>query len=343
MSLKFYTLLTLLFIVLLGNYVFFFITSESMPLNIFDIQLASYPIAIWVTLPFFLFYIINILLMSVNNVQNYFKLRNYERDFEKLKDAFYNGYLRKEKKYEFKTKRYQLLGEMLQNSIITPKKGTIIEDFPKVQTVLNAIEEIQAGKVPDMKRFSLSKDNELMIEHAKNMLHSDSSSAEKMLNSAESFDDATIKEAFATFAATSSLNDILKYKKFVSIRSLLHIIERVDSEEHPLVLSLEDTLDLCRHVTQDINPYGFIEIAIAVRNALIPEERIKLFETLLEEKYEVNEAMLYTFLDLEMLDNARELLENFDENDFLKYRAFLALKDINYSCNIDLLVGRECP
>lgn len=343
MSLKFYTLLTLLFIVLLGNYVFFFITSESMPLKVFDIQLASYPIAIWVTLPFFLFYIINILLMSVNNVQNYFKLRNYERDFEKLKDAFYNGYLRKEKSYEFKTKRYQLLGEMIQNSIIIPKKGTIIEDFPKVQTVLNAIEEIQAGKVPDMKRFSLSKDNELMIEHAKNMLHSDSSSAEKMLNSAESFDDATIKEAFATFAATSSLSDILKYKKFVSIRSLLRVIERVDSEEYPLVLTLEDTLDLCRHVTRDINPYGFIEIAIAVRNALIPEARIKLFETLLEEKYEVNEALLYTFLDLEMLDNARELLENFDENDFPKYRAFLVLKDNNYSCNIDLLIGRECP
>ncbi len=341
MTLKFYTLFTLLFIIVLGNFVYFFVTKESAPLDILGIHLTAYPIALWVTLPFVLFYLLNVVLMSVSTVQNYFRLRNYERDFEKLKDAFYNAYLQKERTYEYKTPRYRLLGDLVQSSVMRPKKGAVIEDDAKIQSVFDALQELDAGKPVDMKRFSLSKSNPLSIKNAKNRLKSDAMSAEKMLNSAENYDDATIKEAYGTFAATATLSDLLKYKKFVSIRSLLTILYRVNQEENAIEIALEELLELTRNVTREINPVGFMELAIAVRTVLIPEDRMRYFKTLLDEGFEVNEALLYTYLDLEMVDKARELLENFTEEDFPKYRAFLALKDISYSCNIDLLVQPE--
>jgi hypothetical protein len=343
MTLKFYTLFTLLFVVLLGNFVYFFISTETAALDIFGIHFTAYPIAIWVTVPLLIFYLINVVLMSVSNIQSYFRLRNYERDFEKLKDAFYHAYLHKERKYEYKTRRYRLLGDLVASTQMMPKPNTAIEDNAKIQAVFSEIEKLQAGEVADLKRFSLSKDNPLMIQNAKNRLHSDAPTPEKILNAPDNYDDATTKEAYASYVTTADIHGVLKYKKFVSIRSLLQITRRVNAEENAIELSLEDLLTLSRSVTQDINQIGFIEIAMAVRSVLIPEERIKLFETLAEEGFEVSEAMLYTLLDLEMIDKAREMLENFASDDFPKFRAFIALKDADYSCSIDLFVTTECP
>ncbi len=343
MTLKFYTLFTLLFVVLLGNFVYFFITTETVALDIFGIHFTAYPIAIWVTVPLLVFYLINVVLMSVSNIQGYFRLRNYERDFEKLKDAFYNAYLHKERTYEYKTPRYRLLGDLVASTQMTPKADAVIEDNEKIQAVFEEIGKLQAGEVADLKRFSLSKDNPLMIQNAKNRLHSDAPTPEKILNASSNYDDATNKEAYASFATTADIQGILKYKQFVSIRSLLQITRRASDTENRLELTLDDILTLSRSVTQDINQLGFIEIAMAVRSVLIPEERMKLFETLAEEGFDVSEAILYTLLDLEMVDKAREMLENFGDDDFPKYRAFIALKDADYSCNIDLFTTTACP
>lgn len=339
MTLKFYTLFSLLFVVLLGNFVYFFISKESVTLEVLGTQYSAYPVAVLIVLPIILFYAINVVLMSVSTLQNYLKLRKYESDFENLKDAFYSAYLFKDKKYSYKTDRYRLLGDLVQSTIMKPKPHAVIEDSAKIQSVFTEIEKLEMDEVADLKRFSLSKNNPLMIQNAKNRLRTDDKSAEKVLDNASHYDDATVKEAFATFAHTATLPELLKYKEFVSIRSLLQIINRVNSQENALELSLEDILELSRNVTQAINSLGFIEIAMSVRTALIPEERMKLFETLSEEGFEVSEALLYTFLDLEMIDMARELLENYEEKDFPKYRAFIALKDSGYSCNIDLIVS----
>lgn len=339
MSLKFYTLFTLLFIVVLGNIVYFFVSSASIPVELFGIHFASYPIALWSTVPLVVFYLMNVVLMSVSSVQTYLKLRNYERDFDKLKDAFYNAFLYKDKEYEYKTPRYKLLGDIVASSYMQPKQGAVIEDNLKIQSLFTELLKIESGEIADLKKYSLSKSNPIMVENEKNRLKDDDTSAEKMLNNASNYDDATIKAAYGSFAMTADMPALLKYKKYVSIRSLLHIVDRVNSPENSIEITLDELFELCRAVTADINPLGFIELARGVRMALIPEERIKLFKTLLSEEFDTSEALLYTYLDLEMIDTARELLENYENEDFPKYRAFIALKDTGYSCNIDLLLA----
>ncbi|MDH5464694.1 MAG: hypothetical protein OEW60_03635 [Thiovulaceae bacterium] len=339
MSLKFYTLLTLIFMLVLGLFIHFAVSSQSTAIDVLGIHLPPFPMGVWAVIPFFLFYIINVIVMIFSNVQHYFKLKSYEHDFEKLKDAFYNAFLQKEKTYEYKTDRYRLLGDIVASATLEPKKGAIIEDSPKIQSAFHAIQSLKKGDPVDMSRFGLSKNNVWMIKNAHNLLHSDVKSAEDMLSHWENYDDSMLKEAFGTYASTASLSEMLKYKRFISIRGLLTILTRVNADENPIEITLEELLDFSRHVTREINQLGFLELAIAVRKVLMPEDRIRYFELLLEDGYEVNEALLYTLLDLELVDKARELLENFTESDFPKYRAFLALKDMNYTCNIDLLIN----
>ena len=161
--------------------VYFFITNESVALTIFDVQFASYHVAIWVTIPFVFFYTLNVLLMSVGNVQAYFRLRNYERDYEKFQDQIFNAYLNKDKTIEYKTPRYKKLGEMIANSTIVPKDDAKIED-KKINEIYEAFKTLNDGEVADLKRFSLEASNPLVIQNMRNTLHHDNSKAEKILS-----------------------------------------------------------------------------------------------------------------------------------------------------------------
>ncbi len=336
MSLKFYTLFTLLFIVLLGNFVYFFVTKESAPLDIFGIHLSAYPVAIWVTLPFFLFYILNVILMSVNSVQSYLKLRNYERDFDKLLDAFYHGYLRKTKSFEYKTERYQTLGRLVEHSILLPKPDASIEEPAKISKLFELIHELDKGTVVDLRRYGLSKDNPLMVENAKNLLKSDVKSAESILSHSENYDDATLKEAYETYAQEASAAQLIKYKNAISMPSLLTIISRLEAEEKALEMNMDELFELCTAGAFDAASY--VHIARALKTAMVPEDRMKLFERLSEAKEEAAEAELYTLLDLEMIEQAKDLLENYTSDDFPRYRAFLALKECHTAIDIDQLI-----
>lgn len=341
MTLKFYTLFTLLFMVLLGNFVYFFITKESTPLDIFGIHLAAYPVAIWVTLPFFLFYFLNVILMSVSQVQNYLKLRNYERDFDKLIDAIYHGFLHKVKHFEYKTERYQLLGNLIAHADLYPKKGSVIEEPAKIGTVFEVIELLDAGKVADLRKYNLSKNNPLMIANAKNLLKSDVKSAENILTHSDNYDDMTLKEAFGTFAKEASASNLLKYKTFVSIEATLRVINRIDAEEHPLEIAYEDLLALCE--AGDFNALAYIDIARALKTKMVPEDRMRFFEALAQKSEDAVEAELYTLLDLQMIDQAKELLDNYTIEDYPKFRAFLALKECNHPLDIDQIVAQYTP
>ena len=70
----------------------------------------------------------------------------------------------------------------------------------------------------------------------------------------------------------------------------------------------------------------------------MPEQRIKLFETLSNEKEEATDAYLFTLFDLEMLAPADEILESSQATEFVHFKAYRALKECNKNFNINLFI-----
>ena len=71
---------------------------------------------------------------------------------------------------------------------------------------------------------------------------------------------------------------------------------------------------------------------------MLPEERMKLFESLSDTNEEAMDAYLFTLFDLEMLAPADEILEISQPEEYLNFKAYRALKDCNKHYNINLFI-----
>ena len=69
---------------------------------------------------------------------------------------------------------------------------------------------------------------------------------------------------------------------------------------------------------------------------MTPEQRLKLFEGLSDSSEDAMNGYLYTLFDLEMLESAKEILDNSQPNEFIKFKAYSTLKSCNKNFDIKL-------
>jgi len=338
MYIKRYTIAALIFIILVGWYVYAFITQDSFALDFFGVPLPSLSIALWVVVPVVLLYIASIAHMAFYSLMGSFKLRKYEKDYEKLLEAMMDAYLGKSNRnHMFKTPRYKLLGSLIDNSTLyihqTFEPNTSNE---KLNNVIKLIEDIKKGEVVDLKKYSLDAENPLVIQNDRNRYKKGVISAEDVLSNANKYAQSLCEEAYKDFVQTAPLYAIEQYKKSLTKESLFVILARVNASENTLEVSNEALISLFNQLTLDTKDY--LKISIILSKQMIPEQRIKLFETLSEDKDEVTDAYLFTLFDLEMLAPADEILENSQPDEFLKFKSYRALKECNKNFNINLFI-----
>ena len=95
-------------------------------------------------------------------------------------------------------------------------------------------------------------------------------------------------------------------------------------------MGLLDMLEL------DTNDY--IKISSAPSLGMIPEQRMRLFETISDTKDEAMDSYLFTLFDLEMMAPADAILEISQTDEYLNFKAYRALKECNKNFNINLFI-----
>jgi hypothetical protein len=71
---------------------------------------------------------------------------------------------------------------------------------------------------------------------------------------------------------------------------------------------------------------------------MLPEQRMKLFETLSNENELTMEAYLFTLFDLEMLTPAKEILDASQNSDYAQFKAYSSLKECGKHFNINIFI-----
>jgi hypothetical protein len=326
---------------LVGGYVFSYVTQESTTLEFFGIPLPSLSIAIWIVVPLFLLYIASVLHMSFYSMLGGLKVRKYEKDYDKVLDLIVDAYLgKKDRKHTFKTPPYSLLGRLLDNSTIFPN-GEINFQFDsdktkKMTTVLNLINNIRAGEVVDLKGYNLDSDNELVIQNKRNKYKKGELKAEDILSNPKKYAKKLAQEVYVDFVKDASVSAIDKYKEFLTREAFDIIIARVNADENTLEISNEALIILLSNL--DLDTKDYIEISRLAAKSMIPEQRIKLFETLSNDKEEAVDAYLYTLYDLEMIEPANALLDISQPDEYQNFKAYRALKECGKHFSIDLFV-----
>jgi hypothetical protein len=71
---------------------------------------------------------------------------------------------------------------------------------------------------------------------------------------------------------------------------------------------------------------------------MIPELRMSLFETLSTANDSVMEAYLFTLFDLEMIEPAKEILENSQDDEYVYFKAYSSLRECGKHFDINLFI-----
>jgi len=264
-----------------------------------------------------------------------FKLRKYERDYEKIIDAMIDSYLGKiSREHTFKTDRYKLLGSFVDNTTFF-SNNLIATDNDRINEVILLIEGIKRGDVVDLKAYSLKPDNALVIQNDRNRYKKGDVSAEDVLSHCDDYNKGLCEEVYLDFVKSSPLYAIEQYKTFMTKSSLFELLSRVNADENTLEISNEALLALFSDL--DLQNKDYVKISTSL-SSMVPEQRIKLFETLSDENEEVTEAYLYTLFDLEMVSVASEILDVSQPNEYVNLKAYRALKDCNKHFNVNLFV-----
>ena len=335
MQIKRYTLSVLVLIILVGAFVYTNVTQSSMMLDFFGIPLPALATAIWVVVPLVILYIASVAHMSIYSLIGTINLRKYEKDYEKMIDAMVAAYLGKiDRNHSFKTDRYKLLGSFIDHTTFFSNEP-IITDNEKINAVVSHLDAIKRGEVVDLKEYKLKPNNALVIQNERNRYKKGELSAEDILSHSDKYSKELCQEVYSDFVETSPLYAIEQYKEFITRKTLFKILARVNADEYTLEVSNESLISIFTDLGLEKDEYIKVSRALG---AMIPEQRIKLFETLSEEDDDVMDAYLYTLYDLEMLSLASEILAISQPNEYMNFKAYQALRECNKNFNINLFV-----
>jgi len=337
MYLKRYTIGSVIFMLFIGWYISQFLGfSQTESISLFGLPLPSLPVAVLILLPVVTLYIMSVAHMTYYSIKSYFKLRNYQKDYTMLVDMIMDELLNKNHHYNFKTEPYKLLSKVLENTSMSIDDKIELTENEKVNNVMKMLSDVKEGKVVDLKKFNLAADNVLVLQNQKNRMMNSDLSSEAILGKSDKYSTEILEKAYADYASTAPMYALEKHQEYITKEALFTIISRVNSEENTLEVSNEGLLGLINRLV--LTREDFLNISKALSIHMVPEQRMKLFETLSEQLEEAQDAFLYTLLDLEMIEQAKEFLESVPSDDMLKFRAYLALKESGQNFSINLFI-----
>ncbi|MFT5661061.1 MAG: hypothetical protein ACI9TV_001707 [Sulfurimonas sp.] len=338
MHIKRLAIASLVYIAFIGWYMSTIVGDSTTSINVFGIVLPSLSNSVWVMLILLILAMGSILHVAFYSVVESLQLRKNEKDYAKMVESISDAYLGKENRsHIFKTPGYRMLGLLIDNSTVFPNNLNSLEiEDEKIRSTIKIIEDIKSGKAVDTKKLYLSIDNPLTIQNDRNAYRNESITAKDFLKNPEKYNAGLLSEIYIDYVKTASLSDIETYKSLMSKEALSNILSRVNAEENILETSNKSLISLFEELELDIQDY--LDIAASMSSCMIPEQRMKLFEKISDEKEEAMDSYLFTLFDLEMIAPADAILEISQSDEYLNFKAYRALKESNQHFNINLFV-----
>ena len=335
MGIKKYIVLTLIYLLAVGLYVYSF-NGDTYTLEISTLSL-TLPIAVWIVMPAILLFVASVVHMLFYSFKEFLQSRALKKDFESYKNLFANKILFEKRKINFKTEWFKFVGKSLELTEYKENKDIVIDD-EKIVELRNLVAKIEDGEVVELKKYKLSKDNPLVIKNKLNKLKADPKYASTILKECDDKTSELCQKAYFEFLKYASFDEIKKLD-FPPTKEMFRVLmerylDENDSFEIPLE-AIEDLLMKFKATRED-----YLELAYEIKAKLEPDALIAMFEKLYNspDHEEAADAYLYVLYELQMIDKIRDILENSDEGEFTKFKTLLFLRDHGKNVNSGLFL-----
>ncbi|MCX6074448.1 MAG: hypothetical protein NTY39_09030 [Campylobacterales bacterium] len=338
MQLKRYTFASFILMILVGSATYM-INSETISFDLFGIHFPNLPVAIWVVVPVALMYLASIMHMAFHALLGNLKLRKLNRDSEKMADSLRDALLGvKDRNNVYKSDSFKVMGKLIDNAQLLPFDSLKEVGNETIDEALQLLRDVKDKKKVDIKKFHLANSTSLMIQNNLNRLERNEINADEVLSRADTYGDIVCLKAYESYVKTASVGSILKYKQLFTMPSLEAFVERINSAVDGIEMSNEELTSLLKSL--HLSSADYIDLSIALSKNMLPEQRIRLFETLSENNDEAMGGYFYTLYDLQMIDTANEILNNTAKDDYLIFKAYRDLKRANKHYDIALFLRK---
>lgn len=335
MGIKRYILLTVVYLLAIGLYVFSFNGDEyTLVVGAFTLSL---PIAIWIVLPTIILFIASISHMLYYSFKGFLQNRGLKKDFENFKISLSRKVLGEADVINYKTEYFKFVSKSLQMFSFKEVPDNFDSGNEAINASLKFVKEIRDGKVIDIKKYKLSLDNELRVQDKLNRLAQDSKYAITILKECSDYESELCKKAYFEYIKYASFDEIQKIK-FPQTKEIFRVLmERYLDEDDNFEMDLASIENLLTQFKAD--PQDYLELAREIKVKLDPDAMMVLFEKLYNSTEHVAaDAYFYVLYELQMIDKMRDILDNSEDNEFIKFKTLLFLRDHGKNVNSELFL-----
>jgi len=292
------------------------------------------PIAVWIIAPMVLLLILTVFHMIYHGTRYFFVRRKWQRDAETLEESLYWSLLNEPRPQTY------AVAEFGEKAAILSHASLHLKDLPegvtgKLAKTLEWIKKIEHGEVIDLKAKKVERfmgpDNPVRMQNERNRLAQEPEFADTILRSREEYSKAIVAEALQVALRHETFFKLKKYSHLMSFADLEVLLDRADAGED-IGLSQE----MCAYFLEEmtLTCADYFRLAQSAVKAFAPDENLALFKRHAAEHTAAEAAYLYLLFRYEMIDQAREFLEEHDEDEFAAFRAFYALKKNKYNYKV---------
>lgn len=332
MGIKRYIVLTVVFILAVGLYVYSF-NGDRYVFEFYKFSL-DFPVAFWVIIPTILLFIASTAHMLYYYVKYFWKDRVLRKDLESFKIALGQKVMGEDSEIEYKTDCFKFIANSIK--MMEYKE---VEDFDSedenIESNRKIVKCLSGGEVVDLKKYKLSSASRLLEQDRLNRLAKDPKYATVILKECKDESSELCKKAYFEYLQYADFEDIKKIG-FAPTKEMFRVLMRRYLEEEGTV-AIELDFDSMQELLMQFkaNREDYLELAYEIKTKLDPDALMVLFEKLYNspEHEAASDAYLYVLYELQMLDKIREILDSSDEDEFVKWKTILFLRD--HGKNVD--------
>ncbi len=296
------------------------------------------PVAVWIVVPMFIMFLASFFHMSYYSFINFMVLKRYRKDYDTLVNSFADAIMQEPRTRQYKTKEARNLGNITDRSHIKPVDFKIDTKDERLKKSLDYVKDITNGIYVEIEGFKLSPKNALLVKNYENRLKNEPIFSGVILKNCNDYPQELCQKALEAYITLNDIAKVKDYAKLFTFPVLIKLIDKYASQEGE-VLHEQDIEYILQESQMQLSQSEYILLAKKVKNVLSPDERLKLFGKLKEKDEKSEAAYLYTLLDLEMIEKAKEFLETTAEDELLNFKAYLELKECGKNYPLEMFVG----
>ncbi|MDD3343841.1 MAG: fatty-acid--CoA ligase [Sulfurospirillaceae bacterium] len=333
MGIKRYILLTIVYMLGIGLYVYSF-NGDNFSLELLGLSL-TLPVAVWIVIPVVLLVVASISHLVFYNFKDFLYKRALKKDFELFKEVAKQKILRESiENASFRTEGFKLASSVLNSMHYNPDSSVDFSQEPELAKACEMVKSINSGTYEDLKKYKLSKINELAIQNSINRLQVEPKYALEVLKNCKDISSPLCEKAYDALIEFATFAEIKKYNFTPDKRTFRRMMERYLDEKDSFEMDLISIEEMLEKFNADRADY--LELAQEIKIKLSPDALIALFEKLYNTKGNLAaDAYLYVLYDLQMIDKVKDILDNSDTDEFVKFKTVMFLREHGKSIDID--------